>query len=174
MPRGDIPSPIRVDLGACLCAGTPHAEGDFVMLAAKLSAEAGIAASAAYALNDDPAELETAVVMGLMRHGVIEGWNFVDDQGEDVPVTAANVDRYLPWAEGGQMVAAKVTNLVVNKGQYSPFTSGNSAKSSKKSSPSTPKDDSPPPVPISSSKSRRSSGSSSEPDSDGEPSAASQ
>lgn len=173
MPRGDIPVPIEVKLGACLCAGTPHPDGDFVMLAPKLSAEAGTAASAAYALNnDDPTELETAVVMGLMRHGAIASWNFLDEKGEDVPVTPANVDRYLPWTEGGREVASKITSLVVD-GQFSPFTSGSSTKKQKRSSRSSPRGPSTSPVPISSSRTPPSSESPSEPDSDGEPSAAS-
>lgn len=172
MPRGEIPIPIEVKLGACQCAGTPHSDGDFVMLAAKLPAEAGHAAAVAYSTLDG-LDLEVGIAQALMRHGAITDWNFTDAKGDPVPITPANVDRYLPWQEGGREVAVKLVQLITD-GTYHPFTSGSSVKKPRKSSRSTPKAGSTSPVPISSSRNRRSSASPSEPDSAGPPSAASQ
>lgn len=131
--RGELNLPVEVRLGACLCAGTPHLDGDVVYLAAKLPTPAGHAAVRALSQGGD---LEVTILAGIIRYSIV-GWNFVDDKGNDVSVTPDNVDRYLPWNEGGKEVAAEARKQYMAEGN-GPFSSSTSRRTSKNSSPPSP------------------------------------
>lgn len=95
--------PVAVRVRGCECPGTPHADGDFVYLAPKLSLVGGLAASAdiSTALGNGTMLAELWLVT-FVKHGAI-GWNLVDEDGDPVPFDVqALLDDYdlaLPVAE---------------------------------------------------------------------------
>ena len=105
-PLDDVPVPV----GECLCPGTPHPDGDVVYLLPELSTTAGQAAQGAIAASDDEAKLEE-LLWRIYRDLCITGWNFVDKDGDPVPLTAENKERGLPFAKGGRLVAEKADEL---------------------------------------------------------------
>lgn len=105
-PVDDVPVPV----GACLCPGTPHADGDVVYLAPELSTIAGQAAQGAIAASEDSARLEE-LLWRVYRDHCITGWNFLDADGDPVPLTSANRERGLPFTKGGRLVAEKADEL---------------------------------------------------------------
>lgn len=105
-PLDDIPVPI----GPCDCPGTPHGDGDVVFLAPVLSTTAGQAAQGAIAEAGDAARLEE-LLWRVYRDHCITGWNFVDRDGDPVPLTRENRERGLPFAKGGRLVAEKADDL---------------------------------------------------------------
>lgn len=109
--------PVRV--GDCRCPGTPHTNGDYVRLSAKLSARAGAAAMQAW--KDAPPVM--ADMMGMLAdvylNHCIVSWDFLrettDDKGKQqfvaVPIDRDTIEEFLPWAEGGQEVAQRADEL---------------------------------------------------------------
>ena len=105
-PLDDVPVPV----GACLCPGTPHPDGDVVYLAPLLSTMGGQAAQGAIAEAEDVSRLEE-LLWRVYRDHCITGWNFVDADGDPVPLTPDNKERGLPFAKGGRLVAEKADEL---------------------------------------------------------------
>jgi len=88
--------PVRV--GACLCPGAPHADGDFVYLRPKLGLAAGIAIQRLVVeANQNKglagADLTGALAEAYLLHGVAE-WNLTNKQGP-IPVTTVTVRSQL-------------------------------------------------------------------------------
>ena len=102
--------PVEVRLAACYCPGTPH-EADLVYLAPSISMAGGMAARAAMVAGiEDQIVLQEMLAQVWIRHGVI-GWNLVDENGQPVEVTPANVIAALPYGKGGRLVADRADNL---------------------------------------------------------------
>lgn len=151
--RGEVSVPVEVRLGACLCAGSPHSDGDYVLLAPKLGMAAGHAGALAIA---EGGELSVTMTAAIARHSIV-AWNLTDPEGKAVEITPGNVDRYLPWNEGGKEVAAKALELYIIDRDNSPFSLSTSRRNSKNSSPPTPTESPTSPSPRSSSKRQLSS-----------------
>ena len=105
-PLDDVPVPI----GPCDCPGTPHGDGDVVFLTPVLSTIAGQAAQGAIAESADAAKLEE-LLWRVYRDHCITGWNFLDRDGDPVPLTPQNKEIGLPFAKGGRLVAEKADDL---------------------------------------------------------------
>lgn len=111
----DRPSLVPVPLGYCPCEGSPHPDGDVVYLWPELSMPGGMAAQGAIAESYgeeglDQLRLQEQLARVWIRHGVAE-WTFLDDLGGDIPVTPDTVERALPYAKGGRLVADKADDL---------------------------------------------------------------
>ena len=101
----------EVNLGPCRCAGSPHAQGDIVWLRPKAGIDMGLAATVALRHSGTrPGDVQAALGMVFLRYG-ISGWTFTDENHEVVPVTADNIDLWLPWDEGGFEVADRADDL---------------------------------------------------------------
>lgn len=105
-PIDDIPVPV----GPCLCPGEPHRDGDVVYLTPILPTNAGQAAQGAIQESDDASRLEE-LLWRIYRDLCITNWNFLDEEGDPVPLTAQNKERGLPFAKGGRLVAEKADEL---------------------------------------------------------------
>jgi len=73
-------TPERIRVRDCACPGTPHEEGDFVLLAPTLSAAGGIAAEQAMTETRDPDALTGKWLILFVRYGALD-WTFTDDNG---------------------------------------------------------------------------------------------
>lgn len=103
--------PVPVDIGPCECPGTPHGDGDIVYLAPALSMAGGMAAQGVIqAAGNDPIKLQELLSMLWIRHGVVD-WNLVDEAGDKVELTEANVAQALPFGKGGRLVADRADDL---------------------------------------------------------------
>lgn len=101
---------VSVKVGACRCPGTPHDE-DEVLLAPEPSLTMGLRANGAIAKADnDPALLELLLGRVFIEEGIV-GWTFTDEEGDEYGVTPVNIERLLPWARGGQLVAERANDL---------------------------------------------------------------
>jgi hypothetical protein len=89
---------IPVCVGACLCPGTPHADGDFVYLRPKLGLAAGIAIQKLVidANNADTpmstADMTGVLAEGYLLHGVVD-WTL--SNGSAIPVNEATIREHL-------------------------------------------------------------------------------
>lgn len=104
----------RVEVKACSCPGTPHTQ-DWVEFPASLTVEMG--AEATFALQQTlqnesyrGAAQAVSAVEGILagvwlRH--IVAWSFLEPDGTGavlpVPITPENVERLLPWNDGGDL-----------------------------------------------------------------------
>lgn len=91
--------PIAVPVGTCLCAGTPHTEGDTVYLRQKLGLAAGIevqqAALDANKAGASPNQITGILSESFLAHGIVS-WTLVDEDGTPTPVTPETIaDRIL-------------------------------------------------------------------------------
>lgn len=110
MSRFDT-TPVEVNIGACDCPGSPHADGDLVYLAPRLSMAGGMAAQGVIAdAMGDTIRLQELLADLWVRYGVI-GWNLVDERGEPMPLTPENVAAALPYGKGGRLVAERADDL---------------------------------------------------------------
>lgn len=94
----------------CSCPGKPH-EQDTVSIPDVLDVTLG--AGATYAIHNGPttlADMEGAI-SGAWLHLAPRAWTFVDDKGEPLDLTVANIDARLTWAHGGMEVAEKANEL---------------------------------------------------------------
>ena len=120
MSRFDRLPDIAVPIGGCLCPGTPHPDGDVVYLTAQLSAPGGMAAQGAIAdAADDGVRLQELLWRIYRDHGIVS-WNLLDEDGESVPLTPANIEQALPYSKGGRIVADAADNLY-NEEVLTPF-----------------------------------------------------
>jgi hypothetical protein len=90
---------IPVCVGACLCPGAPHADGDFVYLRPKLGLAAGIAVQklvidANKAIEPlSAAELTGLLAEGYLLHG-IASWNLIGER-DAIPVNPQTIKAHL-------------------------------------------------------------------------------
>lgn len=93
------PVPFTVP-GGCQCDGGPHPDGDIVWFRPRLSADAGLAASAligklaSQKLSVD--EVTRELGLTWLVTGIVS-WNFLDDAGKPIPVTEATIRYGLDW-----------------------------------------------------------------------------
>lgn len=84
-------------VGACLCPGTPHEDGDFVHLRRKLGLRAGIELQQLVIegqQNRVPSSVVTGQLSeGWLMHGIAE-WNLVDENGP-IPLNLETIYAHL-------------------------------------------------------------------------------
>lgn len=112
MPDNDPAQRVAVHVGECRCAGTPHApDGDVVYLASEASMTMGLRSNGAVAKADgDEALLELYLGRVFIEEGITD-WTFVDESGDSIPVNPTNIERLLPWGNGGADLAEKANDL---------------------------------------------------------------
>lgn len=162
---------VTVHVGECRCPGTPHASGDEVYLAPKISVQLGAAAMAGINNLDAGStgtDVEAVLSRVYLRQGVI-GWNLLepDKDGElkPVPVTPQAVEERLQWGSGGLEVVNKADELYASD-LFAPLV----AARTRKSSADGPTDPSTSPPSPSGQKHPKPSTSSSDEPTDGQPS----
>jgi hypothetical protein len=132
---------VPVELGECLCPGTPHPNGDVVELRKEISLEGGLAVIAEFT-----SDTKTSIVERLgrvyLRVG-IASWTFVDEDGAPIPASPENIAR-LRWTAGIYVLADRAADL------YGEEILAPLARRESGSSPSGPSDDSTSPIPLSS------------------------
>jgi hypothetical protein len=103
-------APVEVRLEACFCPNAPH-DSDIVYLAPSLSMAGGMAAQSAISAGlTDSLKLQELLAEVWIRHGVV-GWNLLDEDGDDLPVTPATIAAALPYGKGGRLVAERADDL---------------------------------------------------------------
>lgn len=129
MTENDAGQGVVVSIGPCRCPGTvrPHPDGDTVTLVPKLTLPMA-AALKARTMGDDTgsdqsiAAVQFSLVSGYLRKspfGAIESWSLVEEGDEvkgvvpiiPVPITPENIERLIPWANGGEEVAERADQL---------------------------------------------------------------
>jgi len=119
---------VVVNIGECRCPGAPrpHPDGDTVTLVPRLTLP--MAASLKTRMlsadlgDDSIAAVQFSLVSGYLRaapFGAILSWSFLEEGPElkgqptfePVPITSENVERLLPWANGGEEVAETADRL---------------------------------------------------------------
>lgn len=119
-------------LVACHCPGTPHDNDEFT-LADELPIEAGIAAASALA-GAEGGNAAAVLIGALLRHGAIERWNLVDDEGNPLSISPSTVRERVTWLKGGVELSNAALERYVNKRHLAPFGLTNSASPNGKSS----------------------------------------
>lgn len=112
-PADDPTGPVRVEIGICRCPGTPHPDGDYVILRPADSIDLQMGLASRGALNragDRVGDTEAALYSVFVRHGVI-AWNVLGDKGAPIPVTHDAIMARLKWATGGAEVALRAMVL---------------------------------------------------------------
>lgn len=105
--------PVRVDVGGCRCPGTPH-PSDWVELAPAPSVALGIAALYVIRASENEADLRGALAGVYLRNGIV-AWSFVDEDRRPVKVAPDAIERLLPFADGGLLVADAADALYSNE-----------------------------------------------------------
>lgn len=101
--------PVRIEVGACRCPRTPH-PADAVWLAGEVTNALGFAAT--QALKGATSTADYMGVLGsLYLHLGIVRWTFVTAEGKPEPITPENIERLLPWNDGGADVAEAADEL---------------------------------------------------------------
>lgn len=96
---------------ACPCPGTPHPDGDTVVLKAEpdvalftaFNITFGSIEGSALSIDQFNADMQGAFSELYLRHG-IDHWTFVDGRGDDIPVRPSTVKALLPFYKGGKEV----------------------------------------------------------------------
>lgn len=96
----------------CSCPGTPH-EQDTVTIPDALDVRIGSAALTVFDELETP--VDRAVLEGqlgnVFLHQAPRAWTFVDESGEPLPITIANIDARLTWNGGGMEVVEQANRL---------------------------------------------------------------
>jgi hypothetical protein len=167
MPSTDAGQGVEVNIGGCRCPGDPrpHPDGDIVTLVPRLTLP--MAASlktrmlSANLGDDSIAAVQFSLVSGYLRaapFGAIASWSLLEEGPEvkgqptfvPVPITSENVERLLPWADGGEEVAEEADRLY-GADFLAPFlrrinsssSTGQMATSTSATTPSSPRRPSP-------------------------------
>lgn len=124
---------------ACICAGD-H-EGDTVTLRDTLDFRTAVTMQEAVTIarSDNPNASSAAVLGALDEAYLLYGvasWTLIDDKGKPIPVTPANVTRYLL-----SDIAASMTVFSEAEDIYNPVVLLPLVQRGLRSSPSTPTDD---------------------------------
>lgn len=96
--------PVVVPVGACRCPGTPHTEGDTVSLAPGVTNPMGVAAYALFNQGGNQFDIMGNLAGVMLRFGIV-AWSFPD------AVSGESIERWLPFDNGGLLVAEKATEL---------------------------------------------------------------
>lgn len=102
--------PVAVDVGGCRCPGTPH-ESDIVYLEPEITLPMGMAALIAMRMGEPTVPAMTAAITGAELPLGIRSWTFTDEAGEEEPRTRENLERLIPWDNGGMEVAERADAL---------------------------------------------------------------
>lgn len=103
-----------VNIGPCRCPGAVHEDGDTATFNEHLSTKGGIAALTV--LNRfnagalDEIEGEVRLWSELVRFE-LNSWTITNGTGEMVPITPANIEKYIPFAQGGRALVARASQL---------------------------------------------------------------
>ena len=124
---------IEVALEECLCPGAPHKDGDKIYLRPDLDVAGGLAVLSAMTAGDDTSLIER-MGRAYMMAGIVD-WTFLDDKGEKVPATRANIER-MRWT-GSTLTIANAAADVYGETVLAPL-----ARMASDSSPSGPSDES--------------------------------
>ena len=172
MPENDAGHGVDVNIGDCRCPGSPrpHQDGDIVTLVPKLTLPMAASLKARVGIGNELTQdisivgVQYSLVAGYLQKapfGAIESWSLLEEgpvidrkTGElpliPVPITPENIERLIPWANGGEEVAEKAddlyradfltpflrkTSLSLNGGQTVGRTAG-STSATRKSGPS--------------------------------------
>ena len=94
----------------CACPVT-HGGDDEIYLAPALSMAGGMAAQALIGQSmTDPIAIQEGLARIWINHGIV-GWNLVDSDGDDLPLTRSNIEARLSYAKGGRAVAERADDL---------------------------------------------------------------
>lgn len=129
------PEPREVRLAKCFCPGEPHPDGDRFTLPAELTVEAGIAAVSALASAGEHGDSAAALIGAILRNGGIAAWNLVDDGGNLLRITPANVAARVTWQKGGVELSNAAFEQWVSGKDLTPFGLTGSAPPTARSSP---------------------------------------
>lgn len=141
MPIDDAGHGVEVNIGECRCPGTPrpHPDGDIVTLVPRLTLPMA-ASLRARMMSDDTsgdagiAAVQYSLVSGYLRKapfGGIESWTLLEEGPVvdrrtgtvpliSVPITLENVERLIPWGNGGEEVA-EMADLLYGADFLAPF-----------------------------------------------------
>lgn len=155
MSGGNGLEPTRVNIGACQCPNSPHAEGDWVLLRPEPSFDMGLAAREAirqsgWLIGDTDGAYQSV----LVRYGVV-AWNITGATGDPVRVTTTAVAERLGWSDGAVAVADKARELYEEKvlaplvPTSSPSAQGTPGENSTSPNPSSGEPSQPSPEPSS-------------------------
>jgi hypothetical protein len=123
--------PVRT---SCFCPGTPHEEDEFHLVDAEhLPISAGVAAAGALSTVGD-GNVGAVLIEAFLRHGAIQRWNLVDEDGSAVPINPSTVGDRLTWVKGGVELANAALERYVNPTALAPFGLGTSTKKNGRSS----------------------------------------
>jgi hypothetical protein len=97
---------VPVPVGACLCPGTPHQDGDIVYLRAKLGLAGGttlqrliVEASQNHSNGSTVGKMFEAEVSGTLAEAYllvgVESWNLLGENGGPIPVTPDTIKSQL-------------------------------------------------------------------------------
>ena len=133
MPIDDAGHGVDVNVGECRCPGTPppHPDGDIVTLAPKLtlpmasSIRVRVGLDSAVSMDLSVIGVQHSLAEGYLQkapYGAIVAWSLLEEglvidkkTGElplvPVPITNENIERLLPWANGGEEVVEKADDL---------------------------------------------------------------
>lgn len=79
----------------CPCPGTPHPDGDTVTLRDKPTLHMGTTVLGWAGQSSTDGQPATGEIAELYLREGIEAWTFVDDSGEPMPVSQANLDWFM-------------------------------------------------------------------------------
>lgn len=111
------PIEVRVREGDCPCPDTPH-EVELVYLEPEITLAMGSAAVFAIRLTMEESPGDTAAMMAAIAQvylplGIRE-WTFVDENGP-VKRSRENLERLIPWGQGGLEVTERADALYAEK-----------------------------------------------------------
>jgi hypothetical protein len=120
----------RIEVGPCRCPGAIHGE-DWVELHPDLTLSGGLAVAAHIGDNSGLSRLEVgpSALKALMRTEIM-AWSFLDDDGKPVPVIPETIERMLPYAKGGAVVANAIVPRLAEASQTDPFKVRSTRRSS--------------------------------------------
>ena len=109
MAENDRGQPVVVDVGACRCPGSPHAS-DTVTLRGEPSVEMAAAAWGATAVGGTLWDIQARYAGIWLHYGIVD-WSFVDAKGKAELIYPGNIDRLIPFSQGGMEVFDKADDL---------------------------------------------------------------
>ncbi len=99
---------VAVEVGECLCPGTPHPNGDTVWLRAELDLDGGLGINQAIA-DSGESTIQEALGRAYLMGGIVD-WTFVDETGQKVPVNRQIIKK-LRWGEAVFRLADRASEM---------------------------------------------------------------